>query len=129
MALFFPRRTHMQEIEELDKKAISEKTIKVSYDPESGFIGTKISGTHAFECSNLDKLLLMYGDGTYRVISIPEKQYIHSKDAEIMVIGKADKQTPIGVVYTDANRIPYAKRFVIKQFILDKEYTFIDSDH
>jgi topoisomerase-4 subunit A len=45
-----------------------------------------------------------------------------------MVIGKADKQTPIGVVYTDPNRIPYAKRFVIRQFILDKEYTFLDSD-
>ena len=124
----FPRRTHVKEIEELDKKAISEKTIKVSYDPESGFIGTKVSGPNTFECSNLDKLLLIYGDGAYKVTSIPEKLYIHSKDAEIMVIGKADKQTPIGVVYTDSKRVPYAKRFIIKQFILDKEYTFLDSD-
>ena len=124
----FPRRTHVKEIEELDKKAISEKTIKVSYDPESGFIGTKVSGPNTFECSNLDKLLLIYGDGTYKVTSVPEKLYIHSKDAEIMVIGKADKQTPIGVIYTDSKRSPYAKRFVVKQFILDKEYTFLDSD-
>ncbi len=124
----FPRRTHVKEIEELDKKAISEKTIKVSYDPESGFIGTKVSGPNTFECSNLDKLLLIYGDGTYKVTSIPEKLYVHSKDAEIMVIGKADKQTPIGVIYTDSKRVPYAKRFIIKQFILDKEYTFLDSD-
>jgi topoisomerase IV subunit A len=124
----FPRRTQTKQIVELDKKAISEKLVKVVYDPESGFIGTKVSGPHSLECSNLDKILLMFGDGSYKVISIPEKLYIHSKDAKPVWIGTADKQTNIGVIYTDARKIPYAKRFIIKQFILDKDYRFLDID-
>jgi topoisomerase IV subunit A len=124
----FPRRTHIKEIEELDKKAISEKTIKVGYDPETGFLGTKVSGPESLECSNLDKLLLLYGDGSYKAISIPEKLYIHTKEATIVWIGVADKQTPLSVIYSDSKGLAYSKRFVIKQFILDKEYTFLDGD-
>ncbi len=124
----FPRRTQIKAIEELDKRAISEKAIKVCYDPESGFLGTKVGGQTCFECSNLEKLLMLYADGTYSVISIPEKQYIHTKEAEISWIGVADKKTPFSVVYTDADGIPYAKRFIIKQFILDKEYNFLEPE-
>ena len=124
----FPRHTQIKPIEELDKRAISEKTLKVGYDSESGFIGTKISSSVGFECSNLEKLLILYTDGTYRVISIPEKQYIHIKDAQVIWIGIADKKTTFGVIYIDPKGYPYAKRFVIKQFILDKEYEFLDRD-
>lgn len=124
----FPRRTQIDTIEELDKRAISEKIMKVCYDPASGFIGTKVSSEYAFECSSLDKLLLLYSDGTYRVISIPEKQYVHAKDSQIVWVGKADKQTTFSAVYSDARGFPYVKRFIVKQFILDKEYPFLDVD-
>ena len=124
----FPRRTHMKAIEEIDKRAMSERTIKVGYDPESGFIGTKVSSETSFDCSNLDKLLLLFADGMYKVISIPEKQYVHTKGAKVIWLGQADKKTVINLVYTDQKRLPYAKRFVVKQFILDKEYSFLDPD-
>lgn len=124
----FPRRTKVMEIEELDKRAISERTIKIGYDSDAGFIGTKVSSLNSFECSNLDKLLLLYSDGTYRVIPIPEKQYVHTKDAKIAWIGVADKKTIMNVIYTDKRGFPYAKRFIVKQFILEKEYTFLDQD-
>ena len=124
----FPRRTHVRTIEELDKRAISERIIKVGYDTESGFIGLKVNSSTTFECSNLDKLLVLYDDGKYRVISIPEKQYIHKKDSQVIWIGIADKKTVLSVIYTDKKGFPYAKRFVVKQFILDKEYEFLDPD-
>lgn len=124
----FPRRTQKRVIEELDKRAISEKTVRVSYDPETGFIGTKVNGPTAFDCSNLDKLLLLFSNGTYKVIAIPEKQYIHSEESKAAWIGRADKKTLISVLYTDQAGVPYAKRFVVKQFILDKEYSFLDRD-
>lgn len=122
----FPRRTQIKAIEELDKRAIAERPVKVSYDAQSGFIGTKVSGEATFECSNLEKLLLLYSDGSYRVISIPEKQYVHAKAANIVYIGIADKKTVFSAIYTDLNGYPYAKRFIVKQFILDKEYTFLE---
>lgn len=125
----FPRRTQIEEIEEIDKKAISKKTVKVSYDPGSGFIGTKVISTSSFECSNLDKLLTLYADGSYFVMAIPEKHYLHTRKAKVVWIGKADKKTPFSVIYTNKKRFPYAKRFIIKQFILDKEYQFLDRDH
>lgn len=126
----FPRRTKIKRIETLDKRAISEKTIKVGYDSQSGYLGTKVSSAHAIECSNLDKLLILYRDGTFQVINIPEKQYIHAKKEAAVWIGPADKKTVFRVLYSDKNtHYPYAKRFIIKQFILDKEYQFLDRDH
>lgn len=126
----FPRKTKIKEIEELDKREIAKKKIKVGYDSESGFIGTKISGPHSIECTNLDKLLMIFSDGTYKAINIPEKLYIHAAGAEAIWIGAADKQTVLSVVYSDPkNRFPYIKRFVVKQFILDKEYRFLDLEH
>jgi topoisomerase IV subunit A len=124
----FPRRTQIKTIEELDKRAISERMVKVGYDPDSGFIGTKVSSDTSFECSNLDKLLLLYSDGTYHVISIPEKQYVHTKETKIAWIGVADKKRVINVIYTDKKGFPYVKRFIVKQFILDKEYSFLAED-
>ena len=125
----FPRRTKIKAIEEIDKRAISERMVKVGYDPQSGFIGTKVSSATSFECSNLDKLLLLHSNGTYRVISIPEKQYVHTKESTIAWMGIADKKTVLSAIYTDNKGFPYIKRFVVKQFILDKEYSFLDHEY
>ncbi len=125
----FPRRTEIQEIEEIDKRAISEKQIKICYDSASGYLGTKLSTPYALEISNLEKVLLMYADGTYQVIPIPEKQFIHTKDCPLCWIGAADKKTVFSLIYTEKkNKYPHAKRFIIKQFILEKEYRFLDVD-
>lgn len=125
----FPRCTQIQEIEKLDIKEIAKKKIKVSYDVDLGFIGTKVIAENSFECSNYDKLLIIYGDGTYQVINIPEKQYIHTQKAPPMWIGVADKETCINVIYKDKKTgFPYAKRFIVKQFILDKIYPYLEDD-
>ncbi len=126
----FPRRTKIKEIEELDKREIAKKIVKVGYDTETGYIGTKVSSPQSVECSNLDKLLILFKDGTYQVISIPEKQYIHKKNVPAIWVGPADKETIFRVIYRDKmTNYPYAKRFIVKQFILDKEYEFLDRDH
>lgn len=123
----FPRRTLVKKIEEVDRKEISKRVVKVAYDPESGFVGTKVTSDHFFECTNLDRLLVLYGDGTYLALSIPEKHFLHNRKAKVVWIGKADKASPFSVIYTDKQGFPYAKRFIIKQFILDKEYQFLDA--
>lgn len=125
---FFNRTTKIQEIEELDVKAIATRKMKVSYDAESGYLGTKITSDHFVECTNFDKLLILFQDGTYTVTNIPEKKYMHQQ-AKVAWIGLADKETVISVIYHDpATKYDYAKRFVIKQFILDKIYNFIEPD-
>lgn len=125
----FPRRTKLQEIEEIDLRAIERKIIKVGFDPEGGFVGTKVSGPTTFECSNFDKLLLIFKDGSYSVINIPEKQYVQGKGQKIVYVGVADKKTVFTGVYKNPKtQHVYAKRFVVEKFILDKLYRFLDAN-
>lgn len=122
------RRTKIGEIEELDKRAISEKQVKVGFDPEKGFIGLKVTGEHSFECSNYDKILLMYHDGSYKVINIPnEKEYVHHGTNKVVYAGVADKKTVMNIMYRDPKtNYAFAKRFVVTKFILEKIYRFFD---
>lgn len=123
----YPRRTKTNKIEEVDKRAIAEKTVKVGFDPEKGYVGTKVSGTHSFECSNFDKLLLMYRDGSLKVMNLPEKEYVDQGKNKVVYAGVADKQTVMNVVYKDPEtHYAFAKRFVVTQFILEKLYRFFE---
>lgn len=75
----------------LDLRAIQTKTIKVGYDFSTGFVGTKVTGGESFECTNFDKILVMCSDGTYRVVNIPEKQYMPTNGGKLVFVGVADK--------------------------------------
>ncbi len=119
----FPRKTRIKAIEEIDRRAIETKQIKVGFDRETGFIGTKVSGPIELEGTNFDKLLIFYKDGTYSVINIPEKLFLQNV-AWVLI---ADKKTVISVVYKNkATGHPWAKRFVVDKFILEKTYRFLD---
>ncbi len=122
-----PRKTQIKEIEQVDLRAIKTKNIKVGFDPDSGFIGTKVASDIHFECTNFDKILVVHKDGTYQVMNTPEKQYVLKKGTKVAFVGAADKKSVFSVVYRDPKtNLCYAKRFIITQFILDKEYRFIE---
>jgi topoisomerase-4 subunit A len=123
----FPRKTQIQAIQQIDMRAIETRTIKVGFDPESGFVGTKVTGDNTFECTNFDKLLLFFKDGTYTVINIPEKQYVHNENSKVVYVGVADKKTVVNTVYKDPKRhLCYVKRFIVSKFILDKVYRYLE---
>lgn len=126
---FFPRRTEIQVIENVDKRAIETKTVKIGFDPASGFIGTKVVSEKTFECTNFDKLLLFYQNGTYTVINIPEKKYVHQDGNKVVYAGVADKKTVVNVIYKDlSTNFCYAKKFVVTKFILDKTYPYFEDN-
>ncbi len=119
----FPRKTRIKAIEEIDRRAIETKEIKVGFDPETGFVGTKVTGPEKFSCTNFDKLLIFHKDGTYRVVNIPEKQYFE----KVALVGVADKKTVLTVVYKMKDKAQvWAKRFIVDKFILDKPYRYFD---
>ncbi len=121
----YPRKTRIKAIEEIDRRAIETKKIKVNYDPATGFVGTKVSGPDSFTCTNFDKLLILFKDGTYKATNIPEKQYVENA----AWVGVADKTTIINVIYTNTEtKEAWAKRFIVEQFILDKAYRFLDEN-
>lgn len=121
----YPRKTRIKAIEEIDRRAIETKDIKVGFDLQTGFIGTKVPGPGQFSCTNFDKLLLFSKDGTYKASGIPEKQYFET----ISLVNVADKKTIVNVLYKDKKTQAFwAKRFVVDKFILDKIYRFFDEE-
>ncbi len=118
----FPRKTRFQVLEEIDRRSIETKQIKVGFDPETGFVGTKLSGPVRWECTNFDKVLVIYRNGTYTVIPIPEKQYLE----KAVWVGVADKKTVMTVVYKRLDtQQAWAKRFVVDKFIMEKNYSYL----
>lgn len=121
------RKTVVQSIEDLDKRAIETKQIKFGFDPVAGFVGTKVVTGQMIECTNFDKLLIMYKDGTYMVTNVPEKLYLHHNGKKVVHVGPADKKTIFSVAFSDPKTsYGFAKRFVIEKFIMDKTYRFIE---
>jgi topoisomerase IV subunit A len=119
----YPRKTRIKAIEEIDRRAIETKEVKVKFDLATGFVGTKVSGGSEFTCTNFDKILIFYQDGTYKAMNIPEKQYFE----DLIWTGVADKKTILNVVYKDAKTCQaWAKRFIVEKFILDKTYRYLD---
>lgn len=123
----YPRKTEIKQIEQIDLRAVKTKNVRIGYDPNSGFIGTKVSSDVNFECTNFDKILVIFKDGTYLVMNIPEKQYVLKKGTKVAFVGVADKKTIFNVVYKDPKtHLCYGKRFIVSKFILDKEYAFLE---
>lgn len=123
----FKRKTQIQVIEQIDKREIATRNLKVGYDAAAGFIGTKVTGPEVFECTNYDKLLIMQKDGTYAVINIPEKQYVHQDNNPVVFAGVADKKSILSVVYRDPKTYHcFGKRFIISKFILEKTYRYFE---
>ena len=97
----------------------------MGFDPETSFIGTKVSGSIQLVCTNFDKLLIFYKDGTYKVTNIPEKQYFE----KVAYVGIADKKTVVNIVYKNKETAQaFAKRFIVAKFILEKTYRYLDEN-
>ena len=105
-------------------------TLKVGFNADNGFIGTKVSSATSFQCTNFDKLLILFKNGTYKIINPPEKEYLGCQGKDIVYVGIADKKTVFSVVSKDnKSKVCYGKRFVVSKFILSKVYRFFDEDH
>lgn len=121
----FERKTKIKAIEDIDMVALETKEIKVGFDLKTGFVGTKVTQASVIECTNFDKLLVLFNDGKYKVINICDKQYFEN----LLWVGIADKQTILNVVYKSNSSLEvFIKRFIVDKFILDKMYPFLDED-
>jgi topoisomerase IV subunit A len=120
-----PRRTQLEEIEQLDRRAIETKMVKVGFDVKTGWLGTKVVSDTFFECTNFDKVLVFHKQGSFKVINLPEKMFVHNNGETVIYAGVADKKTLFRVVYTDVNGHAYAKRFLVNKFIVDRLYDFV----
>ena len=125
----FPRKTVIQDLEIVDKREMERKEIEIGIDREQGYIGTKVTGPERLTCTNFDRLLVLLSDGTYKVVHITDRSYVAKTGVTIVHCGVADKQQVFTCCYRNINTgLSFCKRFIVKQFILDREYRFHGED-
>lgn len=120
----FPRRTLIRSFDSIEATKVAEANKRFYYDAEGGFIGTGLKDKEfLFTCSDIDDILVIYRDGTYKIVRVQEKLYIGKKAIHIGVFKKGDKRTIYNVIYRNGKRgNSYMKRFYITGLTRDKEY-------
>jgi topoisomerase-4 subunit A len=115
----FPRLTKSSRYDEVDAREVAFKAFKVAYDRETGYVGYKVSGEEfKVECTKFDKLLLVFRDGHYKVVELPEKMFV-GPDVEYCALPERDRV--ITLAYTN-REATYLKRFTFGGTIMNKEY-------
>lgn len=123
----YPRRTTLRGFDSIEATKVAEANRRLFFDKEGNFIGTGLKeGEFQFTCSDIDDILLIYRDGTYKIVRVQDKLYIGKKGTKVRYIGlfkKDDKRTVYNVIYRNGKDGEYyKKRFHIKGLTRDKEY-------
>lgn len=123
----YPRRTTLRGFDSIEATKVAEANRKLYFDKEGSFIGTGIKeGEFQFTCSDIDDILVIYRDGTYKIVKVQEKLYVGKKGTKVRHIGlfkKDDRRTVYNVIYRNGKDGEYyKKRFLIRGLTRDKEY-------
>ncbi|MDE6018630.1 MAG: DNA gyrase/topoisomerase IV subunit A [Muribaculaceae bacterium] len=120
----FPRHTVLRGFDTIVATKVAEANQRLYYDKEGGFIGTALKDAEfKFTCSDIDDVLVVYRDGTYKISKVQEKLYVGKKVIHIGLFKKNDRRTIFNVIYRNGKSgIYYKKRFFITGLTRDKEY-------
>ena len=94
----FPRQTAIESFHEVGVRELTASEHKICIDRAKGYLGYGIPGDLLFECSPLDKLLLAWKDGRYKVVPPPEKVFV---DSSLIHCAVLDRDRVLTVVYTE----------------------------
>ena len=125
----FPRRSKIQAFDEVNAREAALSNIQVAYQRESGFMGHKIKAEDekkdiTFTCSELDRILLIFKDGLYKVVNVTDKFFVGN---EVLWVGVADIKLVFNLIYrSGAVNLSYVKRFKTPKFILNREYRLFE---
>jgi topoisomerase-4 subunit A len=119
-----PRRTEIRQFSQIDVREVAPANLHVAYNAESGFFGFQVKaeegGMAPAACSEYDKVLLIFTDGRYKVVNVPEKIFAGH---DLAWFGRVDKEQVFNLIYRDGKEnLAYIKRCKTPAFILDKEY-------
>lgn len=130
----FPRLTTIRNFDSIEANKVAEANRRLYIDRDGGFIGTALKDNEfLFTCSDLDDVLVIYRDGTYKMVRVQDKLFVGKKGAKIIHVGlfkKNDRRTIYNVIYRNGISSPtdpsagnyYMKRFFITGLTRDKEY-------
>ena len=115
----YPRRTEIEHFDKIDRQQAALSNIKVGWDRKNGYIGTKVKSDDTVLCNEFDRLLCVTKQGKYKVIAIPEKDFV----GKLYDFRRYDTELCYGIIYREKKSGKYyGKRSMIGGFILDREY-------
>ena len=118
----YPRRTEITTFSEVQARKVAISNLNVGYHQEGGFLGHQVSTDTdiSFACSEYDRILLIFKNGMYKVVSVMDKVFVGH---DLCWAGVYDEEVVYNLVYRNGpQETSYLKRFKPPRFILDKEY-------
>jgi topoisomerase-4 subunit A len=121
----YPRRSTIEHFDAVDVRAAALSNLVVGYHRESGFLGTKIKAEDEKQdlevnCSELDRLLLIFNSGLYKVVNVSDKLFIGN---DLAWMGLVENNLVFNLIYRNGSEnTSYVKRFRTPKFILNREY-------
>ena len=118
------RKTEIRLFEAIQAKHVAIANTKVYVNYADGFIGTGLKKDElAFECSDLDDIIVFTRRGLMKVVRVGEKVYIGKDIIHVAVFQKNDERTTYNMIYVDGGTgTSYAKRFNVTGITREKEY-------
>ena len=120
----FPRLTKITTFDTIEVREITASELTVFYDKQTGFLGHAVkTGEELFKCSSLDKLIIVWPDGKYKLVPVPDKMFV---DKQVLYTAIFDRDKLYTVVYTE-NEYPFSclKRFSFGGLIMNRDYTIL----
>ena len=127
----FPRRTVLRGFDSIEAAKVAEANRRLYYDKSGGFVGTALKDAEfKFTCSDIDDILVIYKNGTYRMLKVADKVYVGPKVEYIGLYKRNDSRTVYNVVYRYGKKgardpkagYTFKKRFPISGLTRDKDY-------
>lgn len=118
------RKTEIRPFETIEVTNIAIANTKLYVNRKEGFIGTGLKKDElAFECSDLDNIIVFKKDGTMMVTKVADKTFVGKNIIHVAVWQKNDDRTTYNMIYVDGKTgTSYAKRFHITSITRDREY-------
>ncbi|MEN8256520.1 MAG: DNA topoisomerase IV subunit A [Thermodesulfobacteriota bacterium] len=118
----YPRRTEIATFSEVQARKVAISNLTFGYQVKTGFLGHQVKGDEGFSfpCSEYDKVMLVFKNGTYRVVPVAEKVFIGH---DIVWMGKVEGRLVFNIIYKNGSEnLSYIKRFKMPKFIMEKDY-------
>lgn len=117
----YPRLTQITTFKETDLRTLTASELSILHNKEDGYLGHDIkNGEELFKCSSLDRLLLVWSDGRYKVMPPPDKFFV---DKDLLHCALYNREKEYTLLYTEPDYgFTYIKRFTFGGAIFNKEY-------
>ena len=116
----YPRLTRATTFAAIELRQLTATELQLKIDREAGYLGHEVKGEAFMQCSSLDKILVVWSDGRYRMLPPPDKLFI---DQNMLLCRLFARDAQFFCVYSEKARgDTYIKRFSFGGCIQNKEY-------